>query len=1036
MTQGIVAETLYQIGRATYGEGSCFRMEQREWKLPRLGESGCKLVVSSYLDGFRLLWGIEEGGLRAIAKELVSRSGELTLAVIWDGIPGGDTYPVATARYLTPIDWAVALSCYIYRMVRSQRECPELRILVLDLASQNVSEADSVQFTELSPRRDVVGLPWVRLFRPASQTTWAVENLLANLKGSRFAESGMSDEAVPSMRAAKLANIEIVCRLWIGTLLQPTDPTDRHAIANILGPQLLLQENSSSDLHVKALRAKIEALGLVPDANDHTELGGKRSDDPRLGSTSAWIEPPVAQLHSRPLRVLLVDDQWHQGWGEVLVKAFGGAYTYDQESGSQDGGISNLSRSVAIEVDAVRDIREDEIRKRLFLDGKDHDHRFQIEYDLVFLDLRLFTGIRLAEEARFFEELLALAKHFRDGGNTNLPWRGFSTPEIERLEKWIRRVIEGDQGVSRLDDAYYDGLTLLPRILALRDLSLPIVLFSSTGERKIVDSLSTYENIITEFEKPRFWGPNASSDLVRQARVRFRAAVDRALMLLTARERCRSLYKWKASGVGRTPDPGMNPHIELFIDESESEATGEFSVGGCFAIFPNEDQAISFNDSLVRDGIRYFNGLGQGPYALRAAIKKKKEPCGQELKRALSQDRGGHKVVLRPLRLRVQPGERTSSIDDPLGLNELDNRFRSTLKALIEIFLFESIPVLHGLAEGHRCSISLFAGTRMVKVDDQKVRSSMMSRYGYEPHSQDPSLLYSFQRGQLWSLIDDLLRARAISREIVRAVAVKLPYEMQPNGEDAKTKLPEYLVCATAGCGGTVKIGPGDVTERIGGSIPGTAYWGQVVNVIDRGFFIRYADPSMGYRVTNLYASKRELSPKKGNLVAFGAIEVRDGKKEAKNVTVFNNRQRESYEKLKSNVTRSLAQDVVCPNGCPQMSLRPDYRALHYVADELLSRFPSDPESPYRELVDLTGAGCFDDQLDRDLEQLLTASRSLDRGDIVDAVVNAYPVDENAHEWSAGRMILTRIASKLDLLHGSEFARIGQVLKGRRVGSQ
>src|SRR5436309_1307080 len=118
-----VVDALVAIGESAQGAPV-----SRGWD-----ESGSAWAqIFSYSRDFDTLWGLspkknlptvaasaieapersEEGepSLSSVARRLIFANSLRLIVVVWDGIPAPETGPVDTTRYLTPVDWAVALA--------------------------------------------------------------------------------------------------------------------------------------------------------------------------------------------------------------------------------------------------------------------------------------------------------------------------------------------------------------------------------------------------------------------------------------------------------------------------------------------------------------------------------------------------------------------------------------------------------------------------------------------------------------------------------------------------------------------------------------------------------------------------------------------------------------------------------------------------------------------------------------------------------------------------------------------------------------
>ncbi len=132
--------------------------------------------------------------------------------------------------------------------------------------------------------------------------------------------------------------------------------------------------------------------------------------------------------------------------------------------------------------------------------------------------------------------------------------------------------------------------------------------------------------------------------------------------------------------------------------------------------------------------------------------------------------------------------------------------------------------------------------------------------------------------------------------------------------------------------------------------------------------------------------------------------------------------------------------EVKCSCKAPFKSdFAPDYRALHYLADEVLTHFPvSGRFSQYDSLFKrakpnaefIVAPGEFDDSLDEALKESLIASRALDLNDLVTAIekIHLSPLPINGSKPKARYWIGRRIASCLHRLRGPDFVRLASRL--------
>ena len=238
-----------------------------------------------------------------------------------------------------------------------------------------------------------------------------------------------------------------------------------------------------------------------------------------------------------------------------------------------------------------------------------------VENPVLLLDLRLFSG-NPADELKFYKrQLLPLVEHFTN--KPDLAWPGFATKDRKKDKAFRDAKAAVMRGTLKIDSTeHHEVLTWLPRIVALADMSLPIILFSSTGRRDLIEPFKDYGNIITTFEKPRLTDlasvagsagetrtmvTSSFQKAVAQARewLRFRTAVGEAIDTQTAKQRTQpSIGETKAT------------HFEIYFDESGSSRDTGFRVAALIAGYRDEPHADALAKSMHDAGISWFNENG------------------------------------------------------------------------------------------------------------------------------------------------------------------------------------------------------------------------------------------------------------------------------------------------------------------------------------------------------------------------------------------------------------------------------------------
>jgi len=876
--------------------------------------------VFSYHASFTDLWG-------TLFSQLPQR-----VAIVW----GRDAATQSVAEVnlessVTPIAWAVS----------ALKARHDMQVLILDTTpAQHRKESRLYRFVEaIQPQR----MPWLRLV-PLNELGHFLTNSLppiANDESSR----GNSDSGSEFLDMLS-HQIQI-------ELTESGNEGNHHAIQNIVGPQVLLgdAERGGVSSGERALLTLFRTVGLVKESG--------RDLEETQSTPEKW---PIRYWGDKTIRLLLVDDQHHIGWKTWIESAI------HQECKQRVKVVSAKKPHFLLE--AVKRALDGRLPDSGSSAARS-DGRFKLEFGdpvedgmnaaalsgepqtILLLDLRLFAlEAHTDAEAEFLQEqLLPLCAHFVETGDSKrgFAWRGFSPDELDRVHRWC-----SDTDRERNSPAHLLSLTFLPRLIALADMSVPVVIFSSTGRREITDLLKLYGNVVTDFEKPRFLGRNAH-DAVIETRAKFRDALEKARAILLARGQCQAVSRFVPLKQQK-PSLAYDYYLELFLDETEGCAVPasnpekkvitSISVGGCFALFVHQDsakrEADRFDDWLVQKGVRYFDSRGIGLTTSQPLANKGKTNLAPILE-------GWRRIPCAPKELGVVrlTVDLRNAESDGSGSNllEADNRFHVALRTLIELVLAESMPALSEYSglEHEYMVVSIYAGTRMLCLnEDQKLeRRVAMSDYGMEPHVNNEWAFYSLRRSDIFPIVHEVLENRGITRRPRRLLAVKMPYH------DAQyVQTPEYFICRT--CDEVVQD------------------------------------------------SRRIDTPKLG-----------------------------------CNCRGPFKSDFA-----------PDYRALHYISDEILTQFPEARAAhQYDSLIKRSKAngeclvvpGEFDDSLDEALRESIVASRALDLNDLVTAIekIHPSPWPSDGSKPKASYWIARRIASRLHDLKGPEFVMLTNRLAER-----
>ena len=507
-------------------------------------QSETEFLLLSYRDDFKYAWDLRPGTGGGIVEWVTSGadSPARNIILVWDGMPAERNYStINVANYVTPYDWAFALSCVVsgdgFDGADGACGAPGLRILIFDLKSQEHSGAFA---SEVFP---VVGhaMPWVRIYRPVqtagaspaaarAEEGGALPSLLKPPRaGSSCGETFLADVSaiesrVPSLRRERDGKaLRTLAELWRANMVRPGD---RHHVGNLLAPKLLarglpegLRDSAEraideSSLLRRALMTLVEVIGLGRFEGAVPEAGL-----PERGVIAAGAGRHKVFRGTNKVRVLLIDDQYRLGYQHVLAYALFGD-RYAPGNAKERGGVWRM-RAGKSRINCVSSARYlFNVLGRVPPVNKNWElpRVFPASCDILMLDLRLWAD----EEGRdnFLRRLINVcdrlkAQEIRDGkfhAALERAWEIVGSPEPPE-EGGAARPAAGTHDVSEIE-----AVALLPLLLSHYDPSLPILLFSSTHQRTLLASVSHRPNIIVSFTKPILSGYGEEDTPARLAR--------------------------------------------------------------------------------------------------------------------------------------------------------------------------------------------------------------------------------------------------------------------------------------------------------------------------------------------------------------------------------------------------------------------------------------------------------------------------------------------------------------------------------------
>lgn len=481
------------------------------------------------------------------------------VVVVYAGTPGdARVRPVNTTPLVDPVVWALC----------AKKAKKVSSVTILDLAG-HPQEADSL--------RGYVGLlrpealPWLRILSAADVIEGSVGTLQSTLRPAL---------TPPAATSSAFAEVHLTKALR-QQLTDPSTSDDRHAISNIIGPLLLLggwpadgpsaASNETAD-HLAALRRVLLTCRLID-----------------VSSEAARISTAANQVSfDKGTRLFLLDDQWQQGWGEWVCTRLSGV-RFNPDFSVESGWTCISTPDSDVKVFAAADPVH-LLSQLQFKEGQ-QDKRFAfapcegpVGNDVLLLDLRLFAG-DVARERAWTSSLVKLCERFT---GTKHAWPGFDATELEEILTWTRGLDSASVGSEQLAGR---ARTLLGRLLALTDMSLPIVLFSSTADSDLLEQFKEYGNIITTFHKPRTFGSSVREDRLRLEDL-FADALSQAKVFQAGRRFIYEVNDWAAqgrksavalkTGVVQHDAPAPWKYAELYIDES---GPGPDRVGGYIVLY-------------------------------------------------------------------------------------------------------------------------------------------------------------------------------------------------------------------------------------------------------------------------------------------------------------------------------------------------------------------------------------------------------------------------------------------------------------------
>ena len=485
-------------------------------------KSSVEVKVFSYEEDtdFRALWGLDDNSEDSITKRLKCwaeelNDEELTVVIVHDGIPQSTKDIISVGAFVGPHDWAMASSWIIYKNCLKNLK---LRILVLNVVPSVISFASDSLFAFQN------ALPWIQDYQVVGSNedaivtaiksndspddlAWQRQALPPESRDMKmFVEDLLNPKRIlttyPEDDLERGPYIELTQNLWIQNLLKAET---RHHVANLIAPAILasglpnalsqkaLDQISQGSLLCRALISNLREVGVL-------ETGSPDSTNEQEGLLKRYCDS-CGDVFGRlkNIRFVLVDDQFDRGYHHILgYTLFGNGYSPKKAHPKVDSWCLNRRRHSLTCYEYLDWLIQALNQLAPICDWKQPRYLFNntdARCDVLFLDLRLWEDENKESRSTEIQKILCAAKRLL--GCT--PPTDVS-PEFARAFEAARRTCKDPDKFSP------EALTLLPLLLSHVDRTLPIVLFTSSHQRVVLEMLRDCPNVITSFAKPLISG--------------------------------------------------------------------------------------------------------------------------------------------------------------------------------------------------------------------------------------------------------------------------------------------------------------------------------------------------------------------------------------------------------------------------------------------------------------------------------------------------------------------------------------------------
>ena len=651
----------------------------------------------------------------------MSLSGINQVFIVWRQTPVDSTLePINTSKHVSPLHWAVC----------ARHNYPHMQTCILDL---NPITHRNQYIYENFLNTEKVRCTWLNVL----QSTDLFGNGSTN-RGSLTDVNPVTKEDFKTRIFPKITQRRGMIEPSYffdcirNELTSPHDAENRHSISNIIGPMILrreckppiktsevtfIKDGKKTDFpspvqsivsHTLALNSILRIVGLLFAEIPENNLAVSPSK-----KLPGWLEFDLqcrlAGLNPEEVRVTLVDDQWQHGWLDWIKDGLGASSVTLQVSPDPDFLLKLLQNTSS------------EYRQFNLAFNFDRKEQWLKKQDVLLLDLRLFSSNPAAE--RNFLTALEVILIARSTDEKTIDDEQHICDDLAVVRRRLQGFDESPKELSGVEHARY--ITILPRMLAQLDFSIPIVIFSSTGQRDVVELLKNFPNIITTFSKPRHF-QGANEEAVLYAEECLRQSIIQALKILQGRKLVQRIKLHPLDVLEKTRKRcSGHTHFELYFDESGDANSPFFRCAALLVGYAGGDgdnyssDAWAVHESMGEQGLKWYfeENASNLPKALNDTPNGRYDADTQWLTRVakpLADVLEARPII--PFVISRSPKSHNPPVDflDLIHPDALDNALHDLLLLLLEIVLAEVLPNI--VSNMENITINIYGATREKRV--------------------------------------------------------------------------------------------------------------------------------------------------------------------------------------------------------------------------------------------------------------------------------------------------------------------------------